>query len=82
MAELGPGHHRSGEIAKLLGMDVTAAGPLRNGIIGKGMIYSQQHGETAFTVPMFDAYMRRSMPDWRPSKPTKPTAKKGRKPGK
>ncbi len=66
MAELGAGPHRSGEIARLLGIDVTTAGPLRSNLIGKGMIYSQQHGETAFTVPMFDGFMKRSMPDWRP----------------
>lgn len=82
MVELGPGPHRSGEIAKVLGMDVTSAGPLRNGIVSKGMIYSKQHGETDFTVPMFDAYMRRSMPDWKPTAPTRPPAKRGRKPGK
>ncbi len=68
MAELGRGPHRSGEIANLLGIQVTTAGPLRNGLIKKGMIYSQQHGETAFTVPMFDEFMRRSMPQWRLTK--------------
>jgi hypothetical protein len=31
-------------------------------LITKGMIYSPQHGETAFTVPLFDDYMRRAMP--------------------
>ena len=67
MAELGPGPHRSGEIAQRLGLSVTAAGPLRNGLIKKGMAYSPQHGDTAFTVPMFDEFMRRSMPDWTPS---------------
>jgi len=67
MAELGPGPHRSGEIAQELGMDVTTAGPLRNGLIKKGMVYSPQHGDTAFTVPMFDDFLRRSMPDWPPS---------------
>jgi len=66
MAELGPGPHRSGEIAQKLRMNVTAAGPLRNGLIRKGMIYSPQHGDTAFTVPMFDEFMRRSMPVWKP----------------
>jgi hypothetical protein len=67
MAELGPGAHRSGKIAQKLGIDVTIAGPLRDGLIKKGMIYSPQHGDTAFTVPMFDAFMRRSIPDWRPT---------------
>jgi hypothetical protein len=47
-------------------MGVTTAGPLRNGLIKKGMIFSPQHGDTAFTVPMFDEFMRRSMPDWIP----------------
>ncbi len=64
MAELGPGPHRSGDIAALLGVQVTKAGPLRSGLLRKGMIYSPQHGDTAFTVPMFDAFMMRSMPEW------------------
>jgi len=66
MAELGAGPHRSGDIAELLGVKVTTISPLRSGLIGKGMIYSPQHGDTAFTVPMFDAFMKRSMPDWTP----------------
>ena len=62
MAELGPGPHRSGDIADRLSMSVTSAGPLRSGLIGKGMIYSPAHGDTAFTVPLFDAFMRRTIP--------------------
>jgi hypothetical protein len=77
MAELGPGPHRSGDIAQTLTMDVTTAGPLRNGLIKKGMIFSPQHGDTAFTVPMFDEFMRRSMPDWEPGSTV--TAKKKRR---
>jgi hypothetical protein len=79
MAELGPGPHRSGDIAQALSMDVTTAGPLRSGLIRKGMIFSPQHGDTAFTVPMFDEFMRRSMPEWAPGSPlvaTKRTRKK------
>ena len=67
MAELGPGPHRSGEIAAKLGIAVTSAGPLRTGLIRKGMIWSPSHGHTAFTVPMFDQYMFRAMPDWPPA---------------
>jgi len=66
MASLGPGPHRSGEIAQVLSMNVTAAGPLRDGLIKKGMIFSPQHGDTSFTVPMFDEFMCRTMPDWAP----------------
>ena len=64
MAELGPGPHRSGEIASELGIHVTSAGPLRTALIRKGMIWSPSHGNTAFTVPMFDDYMKRAMPVW------------------
>lgn len=67
MAELGPGPHRSGDIAGVLERKVTALGPTRNHLIDKGMVWSPSHGDTAFTVPMFDAFMRRIMPgdDWK-----------------
>lgn len=67
MAELGPGPHRSGDIATVLGKKVSALGPLRERIISKGMIWSPSHGDTAFTVPLFDQFMKRIMPgnDWR-----------------
>ncbi len=61
MAELGPGPHRSGEIADVLGQKMSAVAPVRNRLIGKGMIYSPSHGDTAFTVPLFDSFMRRIM---------------------
>jgi hypothetical protein len=64
MAELGPSPHRSGDIADALGMKVQSVGPLRAGLISKGMIYSPAHGDTAFTVPLFDQYLRRIMPEW------------------
>jgi hypothetical protein len=66
MAELGQGPHRSGDIAQQLGVKVTSVGPTRNALIRKGMIYSPNHGDTAFTVPMFDAFMRRIMPEFTP----------------
>lgn len=66
MAELGPGPHRSGDVALKLDRKVTALGPTRNQLIAKGMIWSPSHGDTAFTVPLFDEFMRRIMPgsDW------------------
>jgi hypothetical protein len=47
--------------------EVTSLGPVRNNLIAKGMIYSPSHGDTAFTVPLFDEFMRRIMlgDDWR-----------------
>ncbi len=67
MAELGPGPHRSGDIAAALEKKVTALGPTRNKLIAKGMIWSPNHGDTAFTVPLFDEFMHRVMPgeEWR-----------------
>jgi AAA ATPase domain len=69
MAELGPGPHRSGDIAEQLRRDVTSLGPTRNQLIAKGMIWSPSHGDTAFTVPLFNEFMHRIMPrdDWRNS---------------
>jgi hypothetical protein len=64
MAELGAGPHRSGDIADMLGKQVTQLAPIRNSLIKKGMLYSPAHGDTAFTVPMFDAFMKRIMPTW------------------
>jgi len=63
MAELGPGPHRSGDIAEKLSRKVTTVAPLRNALIAKGMIYSPAHGDTAFTVPLFDGFMKRTVPD-------------------
>ena len=62
MAELGIGPHRSGDIADVLGAKVQTVAPTRNSLIRKGMLYSPAHGDTAFTVPLFDAFMRRIMP--------------------
>jgi hypothetical protein len=59
LAELGPGVHRSGEIAEQYGAKVQTVAPTRASLISKGMIFSRQHGDTAFTVPLFDEFMRR-----------------------
>jgi hypothetical protein len=67
MAALGPGPHRSGDIAEQLRRPVTSLAPTRSQLIAKGMVWSPGHGDTAFTVPLFDAFMRRIMPgeEWR-----------------
>ena len=62
MAELGPGPHRSGEIAREYGAKVESVGPMRSALIRKGMIYSPSHGDTAFTVPLFDEFLTRALP--------------------
>ena len=67
MADLGPGPHRSGDIAQNLGRKVTSLAAMRSQLISKGMIWSPSHGDTAFTAPLFDQFMRRIMPgdEWR-----------------
>lgn len=60
MARLGPGPYRSGDVAEALGENIQSLGPRRAAIISKGMIYSPAHGDIAFTVPMFDDFLRRT----------------------
>ena len=62
MAELGPGPHATGRISGMLGVRTASVATVRQRLIAKGMVWSQRHGETAFTVPMFDAFMKRQMP--------------------
>lgn len=66
MADLGAGPHRSGDIADRLGRNVRSVAPTRNKLTKNGMIWSPSHGDTAFTVPLFDKFMQRIMPgrDW------------------
>ena len=63
MAALGPGPHRIGEVAQLMGRKVDSLGPVRADLIRRGMVYSPAHGELAFTVPLFDEFMIRAIPD-------------------
>ena len=63
LAEMGTGNQRSGGVAERLGVRVQTIAPLRSSLIKKGMIYSPAHGDTAFTVPLFDQFMLRTMPN-------------------
>ncbi|WP_036292242.1 AAA family ATPase [Methylosinus sp. PW1] len=67
LAELGSGKQRSGEIADMLGVKVQSVAPTRSALIKKGMIYSPSHGDTEFTVPLFDQYMHRAIPEFKVS---------------
>jgi hypothetical protein len=59
MAQLGPGPHRSGDVAAELRVTVESVAPVKSSLIKKGMIFSPAHGDTAFTVPLFDEYLKR-----------------------
>lgn len=65
IAELGPGAHRTGDIAEILKVKVTSLGPVRAKLINKGMIFSPAHGDLDFTVPLFDDFMIRAIPTFK-----------------
>jgi len=64
MAELGTGEQRTAEIAAILDKNISSLGPVRDKLIKKGMMYSPNHGFMAFTVPLFDKFMKRVIPDF------------------
>lgn len=64
MAELGPGPHRTSDISQKLNATINTLGPVRAKLIKKGMVYSPSHGDMAFTVPLFDEFMRRAIPQF------------------
>jgi hypothetical protein len=66
MAELGAGPYRTSDVAVKLSVKINSLAPVRDKLIKKGMVYSPAHGEMAFTVPLFDAFMRRVMPKFEP----------------
>jgi hypothetical protein len=61
MAELGPAPAHSGDVARLLGLNVAQSAPIRDELVKKGMAYSPERGLIGFTVPKFDEFMRRQM---------------------
>lgn len=63
MASLGPQAHKAGEVAAVLNRNTNSLGPVRSTLIKKGMIYSPEYGTIAFTVPLFNEFMLRAMPE-------------------
>ena len=66
MAELGAEPQLAGRVAELLGRTSQQCGPTRKQLIDKGLLYTTDHGYAAFTVPKFDQYLRRSVPQLAP----------------
>lgn len=63
MAQLGPEPQKAGDVAAVLERESTQLGPTRAELIDMGLLYTPQHGYAAFTVPHFDKFMLRAMPD-------------------
>ena len=57
----GPGPYKSGDVSRGMGKKTTQTGPIRDNLIKRGLCYAPRHGELAFTVPMFDEFVRRAL---------------------
>ncbi len=58
MAAAGDARVAVGEIARALGRSVQALSPIRDRLIGKGLVYAPSHGRLDFAVPGFGAWLR------------------------
>jgi len=63
MAELGPEAQKAQDVAAVIGRKSTQMGPTRAQLINMGLLYTPEHGYAAFTVPHFDKFMLRAIPD-------------------
>lgn len=62
LASLGPGPHRSGEVAAAMGMQTSQVAAFRERLIGEGVIYAPRYGWIEFAIPHFEQYVRRALP--------------------
>ncbi|EGI76673.1 ATP-binding protein [Hylemonella gracilis] len=62
LADMGEEPQRTSDVAMAMGRKATSMTPVRDSLIKKGMLYAPEHGMIAFTVPLFDEFMRREMP--------------------
>lgn len=63
MAQLGPAPQKAADVAGVMGRDSTQVAPTRAELIDMGLLYTPEHGYAAFTVPDFDKYMMRAVPE-------------------
>ena len=62
LASLGPGPHRSGEVAESMSMRTPQVAAFRERLINEGVIYAPRYGWVEFAIPHFDRYVRRALP--------------------
>jgi hypothetical protein len=62
LASLGPGPHRSGDVAAAAGKTTSQVAAFRDRLIREGLIYSPRYGWVEFAIPHFDLYARRALP--------------------
>jgi hypothetical protein len=62
LASLGPGPHRSGEVAAAAGTTTASVAAFRDRLIREGVLYAPRYGWVEFAIPHFDDFVRRTLP--------------------
>lgn len=65
MAQLGSEPQKASVVAEVMGPERTSEnlGPTRAELINMGLLYTPEHGYAAFTVPHFDRFIMRAIPE-------------------
>jgi predicted transcriptional regulator len=63
MAQLGSEPQKAADVARVMGRESTQVAPTRAELIDMGLLYTPEHGYAAFTVPDFDKFMLRAVPE-------------------
>ena len=65
MAQLGPEPQKASAVAEIMGPERTSENlaPTRAELINMGLLYTPEHGYAAFTVPHFDSFVLRAIPN-------------------
>jgi hypothetical protein len=63
MAQLGPEPQKASDVADVMGRTSQNLAPTRAELINMGLLYTPEHGYAAFTVPHFDKFVLRAIPE-------------------
>jgi hypothetical protein len=63
MAQLGPEPQKASDVAELMGRTSSNIAPTRAELVNMGLLYTPEHGFAAFTVPHFDKFLLRAIPE-------------------
>ena len=62
LASLGPGPHRTREVAAVTSQTSPQVSALRERLIAEGVVFAPRYGWVEFAIPHFDSYVRRHLP--------------------
>jgi hypothetical protein len=63
MAQLGQGPQKASDVAAAMGRTSQNIAPTRAELINMGLLYTPDHGYAGFTVPQFDQFILRAIPE-------------------